>query len=633
MVFTTRRRATSLLAGLALPVLALGLGAFGPGQSAQAQEAGKAAFSGRPNQDTGWQNGGDYKQLGSPNALRVVKDRPLKISWASFPPTLRTDGPNSNLIQTRVLHGLLYESLIGIHPDTEEFMPQLAKEWRIQTDFEKGLQTFWFRLDERAKFSTGEPVLAKDVHASWWHKVSEDRKDPSNSLVYGQFDEPTIVDERTIKVTTKKMNWRLFLYFGGIQVMPEQYVKISGDEYIRKYDWEFIPGSGPYVMDMDQLKKGESLEMVRRSDWWAEEHDVKWARNTYNFHRIKCVVVRDRELLYEKFKADEFDHFRVGRAQRWVEEIPKEKIVQNGWVKRRKIFNQAPNGFSGIVFNMRKPPFNDKNVRLAFAHLFNREKLIDKLFFNQYEMIDSYFPGRDWGNADKNKKIRFDPQMAEEYLFDAGYMDRDDDGFLIGPDGKRLSITLVYGAPSWQRIWLVVKEDYEKAGIELKLKEIDYATLLKNIGERNFSIHFQSWGALLFPNPRTSWQSDLADKTHNNNIPGFKNAEVDKLLELYDVTFDRQKQKEITRKIDELVFQEHPYALGWYANYERVLFWDRFGHPEKWWSRIGDDPDEQILAYWWFDPAKIERLENARKNGEKLPQGQVEHRPWAKTEK
>jgi microcin C transport system substrate-binding protein len=339
------------------------------------------------------------------------------------------------------------------------------------------------------------------VHASWWHKVSEDRKDPSNSLVYGQFDEPTIVDERTIKVTTKKMNWRLFLYFGGIQVMPEQYVKISGDEYIRKYDWEFIPGSGPYVMDMDQLKKGESLEMVRRSDWWAEEHDVKWARNTYNFHRIKCVVVRDRELLYEKFKADEFDHFRVGRAQRWVEEIPKEKIVQNGWVKRRKIFNQAPNGFSGIVFNMRKPPFNDKNVRLAFAHLFNREKLIDKLFFNQYEMIDSYFPGRDWGNADKNKKIRFDPQMAEEYLFDAGYMDRDDDGFLIGPDGKRLSITLVYGAPSWQRIWLVVKEDYEKAGIELKLKEIDYATLLKNIGERNFSIHFQSWGALLFPQP------------------------------------------------------------------------------------------------------------------------------------
>jgi microcin C transport system substrate-binding protein len=196
-----------------------------------------------------------------------------------------------------------------------------------------------------------------------------------------------------------------------------------------------------------------------------------------------------------------------------------------------------------------------------------------------------------------------------------------------------LSITLVYGAPSWQRIWLVVKEDYEKAGIELKLKEIDYATLLKNIGERNFSIHFQSWGALLFPNPRTSWQSDLADKTHNNNIPGFKNAEVDKLLELYDVTFDRQKQKEITRKIDELVFQEHPYALGWYANYQRVLFWDRFGHPEKWWSRIGDDPDEQILAYWWFDPAKIERLENARKNGEKLPQGQVEHRPWAKTEK
>ncbi|PIE25339.1 MAG: hypothetical protein CSA62_01325 [Planctomycetota bacterium] len=623
----------SLLGSGSLAAAAIAVTLLSPKAPVSAQDVGAAAKAAGQKIDTGWQNGGNYKPLGDPRALRTVKDRPLKIAWASFPPTLRTDGPYSNLMQTRTLHSLLYESLVSIHPDTEEYMPQLAKEWRIQTDFEKGKQTFWYRIDERAKFSTGEPVLAKDVYASWWHQVQEDRNDPSGVVVYSQFEEPVIVDERTIKVTTKKMNWRLFMYFSGLSVMPEKYIKIPGDEYLRQYDWKFVPGSGPYLMDMSTLKKGESLEMVRRSDWWAEVNQLPWALNTFNFHRIKCVVVRDRELLYEKFKADEFDHYRVIRAQRWVEEIPKEDVVINGWVKRRKIYNQAPHGFSGLTFNMRKPPFDDKNVRLAFAHLFNREKLIKKVFFDQYKLVDSYFPGRDWGNGDKNPKIRFDPDLAEEYLFDAGYEDRDDAGFLIGPDGKRLSVEFVYSGPSSQRLWLIIREDFKKAGIELILQEIDYSTLTKNISERNFSIHFQSWGALLFPNPRTSWESSLADKKNNNNIPGFKSPEVDKLLEEYDLTFDRPRQKQITKKIDELVFQECPYALGWYADYLRVLFWDRFGHPEKWWSRIGQDLDLQIIAYWWFDPAKMEGLKKARSSGEKLPQGQVEQHPWGKKAK
>ena len=42
--------------------------------------------------------------------------------------------------------------------------------------------------------------------------------------------------------------------------------------------------------------------------------------------------------------------------------------------------------------------FDDRGVRLAFAHLLNREKLMETLFFNEYTYIDSYFPGRDWGS-------------------------------------------------------------------------------------------------------------------------------------------------------------------------------------------------------------------------------------------
>ena len=72
-------------------------------------------------------------------------------------------------------------------------------------------------------------------------------------------------------------------------------------------------------------------------------------------------------------------------------------------------------------------------MRKAFAHLFNRQKLNEKLFFGEYEMIDSYFPGRDWGNGANNEKIEFDPEKAEELLWEAGYRERDEDGSLRLP--------------------------------------------------------------------------------------------------------------------------------------------------------------------------------------------------------
>ncbi|MDJ0522826.1 MAG: ABC transporter substrate-binding protein [Planctomycetota bacterium] len=577
-----------------------------------------------------WTTATDYPLIGDPRAKRDMQDRAYTEVWATFLPTLRLDGPNSGLVTSRTVRLMMYESLIGIHPETEEFLPALASHWKIQNNPDGKTQTFWFRIDEKARFSDGSPVTADDVQATWWHLTQEDRKDPSNVLVFKEgYEEPEIIDKYTVKVKTKKLSWRQFLYFGGMLIRPAKYLRIPGDKFLKEYNWRFMPGSGPYTLASSKdLKKGDSLTITRRTDWWAENE--RWAKHCYNFGKIRFLVVRDRELQYEKFKNGELDWFRVGRAQRWVQDVPKEKIVQLGHVKKRKIFSEAPEGYAGITFNMRRPPFDDKKVRLAFCHLFNREKLFEKLFFNEYDYIDSYFPGRDWGDPEGNEKIRFDPDRAEELLAEAGYTKRDEEGYLLGPDGKRFEVTMRYGAQGWERIWLVVKEDYENAGIKFNLELMDGSTLIKKISQRQFGIHFQSWGALLFPNPETSWRSDLADKDNNNNIPGFKSDKVDALLKTYDVTFDRAKQKEIIREIDRLVFAEHPYALGWYAGHNRILYWDRFGQPDTYFTRVGQVPERDAMILWWFDEEKNKALEAARKSGEKLPLGEEIVKPWAK---
>jgi len=630
-LFPRMRRPLGAGALIALLLAAIAALMLPPGDRAIADEDTSAADSAAPLQE-GWENGGDYPPLGSPKAVRTVTDRPFRIPWLIFPSTLRTEGPESNSIQTRGMQGLQYEVLVGVHPETMEFIPQLASEWKVETDMEAKHHTFTFRINPKARWADGSPVTAEDVYWTWWHRTQEDRNDPMSVMTFKEgYNEPKILDERTIQVTTKELNWRLFLYFGGgMAIYPAKECKnLPGEQYLDEYNWKMWMGSGPYTLDPADVKKGESVLMKRRNDWWAENEP--WARNTYNFPAIEFVVILDRELTYEKFKRGELDWFYVSMARRWVTELDKENVIQKGWVKRRKIYNEPPQSYAGLCFNMRKPPFDNRDVRLAFCYLFNREALFEKLFFNEYDFLDSYWPGGDWGNGAKNPKIRYNPDEAERLLYFAGYENRDEEGYLVDANGQRLSVTLEFANQQWQRIWLVVKEYYEQAGIEFNLKLLDGSTLQKKVYEHQFRIHYQGWGGIPFPNPETSWRSDLADKTYNNNLPGFKNKRVDELCEKYNVTFEREEQKKIIREIDSIIFDEHPYALGWTSSFLRVLYWDRFGHPDTYWSRITDVAEEGIMTYWWWDPDRMKALDDAMAKDATLPDyAPIEVRPWAK---
>lgn len=640
------------LARFALPVLLASLALTGPGcgggdsgdgapsdGSATGPSAGPSTYvyefpEDVPFDPSGWTTNEDYEPLGSPNAKRDMQDRPFTIPVQEFPATLRRQGPNANTTTNATLHGLQYEALVGLHPETEEYTPGLASHWKVETDDETGIQTFWFRIDERAKWADGSPVTAADVHATWWHRVQEDRSDPMSVMTFKEnYEEPVIIDRRTVKVTTKERNWRLFLYFGaGMLIYPAKECRIPGEQFLEDYNWKYMMGSGAYHLASEKdIKKGDSITLTRREDWWGWDDPKN--KGVFNFKKIRLLVIRDSELIYQKFKTGELDWYPVGRAQRWVEEVPQEEAVQKGWVQARRIFNEMPIGFSGFAFNTRKPPFDKKEVRLAFAHLFNRERLIETLFFNQYQPVHSIFPGRDWGAEDEIPNVEFDPAKAQALLAQAGYKERDQDGYLIGPDGKRFEITFEFFPQDWERIWLVAKQDFEKGGIKFDLKVVDGATLLKKVTDRQFTIHYQSWGSILFPNPETSWRSDLADLPANNNITSFKNARVDELCEEYNKVLDRKKQKEITREIDKIVCSEVPYAFGWYAGYMRILYWDRFGHPERYVTRITDQVEEAILTYWWWDEGKHGQLESAmkaRKPLEGVETGLIDVKPWAK---
>lgn len=569
----------------------------------------------------GWDTNTTYPTIGDP---RAKKGGTFRSSWSSFPPTLRTDGPNANLTTTRSMHGMMFESLINIHPNTLEYVPGLATHWKISKDKRR----FRFRINPKARWADGTPVTAEDVVATYEFGMRKDIKDPFTNMFWEEnFEKPVAESKYVVSVKTKKLHWRLFYYFGSTAIYPAKEMrKLTGEKYLKEYNWKLQMGSGPYELKPGDVKKEHSVTLTRRKDYWAESE--RWNIGLNNFEKITWIVIRDEELAFEKFKKGELDWYWVSKSQRWKEECSFDKI-QNGWIQKRKIYTQEPEGFSGFVFNMRKPPFDDRNVRKAFAYLFNRTRLIEKLFFSEYDFIDSYFPGGAWGSKD-NPKIRYNPRRAARLLARAGWKTRNSEGWLV-KDGKPFELTLEYGYPSWNRIHKVIKEDFEKAGIKMNLKLIDSRTLMKKVDERKFNLHFQSWGAILFPNPVGSWSSKLADKAHNNNLPGFKDKRVDELIEKYNTTFDRAEQIKIVQEIDRIIFRKHPYALGWFADFNRVLYWNKFGHPKHYWPKHGAFGRGAYLTMkstWWLDPAKEKALKAAMASGKKLPVGKTVQKPW-----
>ncbi len=564
----------------------------------------------------GWDSNNNFPLIGSPEAK---KGGVMRFFWRNYPATLRTAGPNANFFTTLEIQRVVYESLIDFHPSTNNYMPRLADFWKISKDKRK----FSFHINPKARWADGTPVTAEDVVATWEFRVREDIKDPYSIMMWSDnFEKPIAESKYVVSVKTKKLNWRLFLYFGRMDIYPASEMRaLSGEEYLKGYNWKMQMGSGPYELKPENIKKDYYLAVTRRKDYWAENERRNIGLN--NFDKIMWRIILDRELAFEKLKKGEIDFYYVSRAQRWMKECGFDKI-KKGWILKRKIYTEAPESFLGFAFNMRKPPFNNRDTRKAYTLLLNRKKLLDKLFFNEYAYVDSYFPWAGWSN-ENNPKVRYNPRRAAKLLKRAGWEKRNKDGWLT-KDGKILEVTLEYGSEGWTRIHKVIKQDMKKAGIKLNLKLIDPRTLMKKINERNFTLHYKLWGASLFPNPALRWSSELADEKYNNNLPGFKSAKVDALCDEYDRTFDREKQKKIIKKMDAIIFKEYPYALSWYTDFNRFLYVNKFSHPKEYFSKFGDFRD--IKTMWWLDKKKEKALSEAKKNNKSLPIGKTIQKPW-----
>lgn len=572
----------------------------------------------------GFKTNENQKSMADP---RGVPGGMLRIPLQEFPATMRSEGKDANTAFMSMVSGMMYESMMGLDSWTDEFTPALATHWKVE-DNALGGQTFTFRINPKARWQTGHRITAEDIKATWKLMVDDGLLQPYKGILYRQYSEPEVLSPYLVRTSTKDLNWRHFLYFGAsMTIYPAHIIgTMTAKEYMERFQNQTMPGSGLYLLRDEDINQGNSLTMTRTSNHWDKDNPI--GKGDGNFTKVKFRVVTDETLQREMFKKGELDIYIVGQAKYWVKEFLPEQIEQlgKGWIQRKKIYTQNPNGTSGFVFNMREEPFNDIRVRRAFAYLLNREKLIDKLFYNEYLPIHSYYPGSVYENPN-NEKIKYDPETGLRLLAEAGFAHRDGEGYLVNARGQRLELDLMTDeSPTWERIITVIQEDYKQAGIKLNLKPTTGATQFQMVMDRKFKMHWQTWTGLYFPNPESSFKSNLADEPNTNNLSGFKSKELDSLCEVYNKAFSQEERIKLIRRTDTILMENYQEALGWYGPFTRLGYWDKFGMPEWGLSRTGDWTS--LVSLWWYDADKHKELVNAIKKDQNLPLEKVEIDYW-----
>jgi ABC-type transport system substrate-binding protein len=281
-----------------------------------------------------------------------------------------------------------------------------------------------------------------------------------------------------------------------------------------------------------------------------------------------------------------------------------------------RVENDRPMGADGIVINMRRPPLNDVRARRALAHLYNREKLINKMFFGLYTPLASYFPGMTSSTPAPEEMVEYDPEQARRFLRQAGWKKFNREGILT-KDGRPLELELIYSSKSVERYLSIFQEDCRKAGIKVHLKQLTRASRFQTTyGNRAFQLATQGWAGSVDPSPETAWLSSLADQKNNNNLAGFKDPSVDALCRKYEASLDRSERIRILHGIDRRIFAAHPCILGWASPVIRIIYWNRFGQPT--WTIGRTSGPESVLTTWWVDPRKEITLKRAKRDPDML---------------
>ena len=425
-------------------------------------------------------------------------------------------------------------------------MPDIAERWDISEDG----TVYTFHLRDGVKFHDGKPVTAADFKYSWERACdpeTESRKASTylgdivgaKEMLAGEATELSgvrVIDDLTLEVTIDGPK----PYFLGKLTWPTSFV-VDRANVARGMNWTDKPnGTGP--LKLKEWKKDELVVLERNDDYYLEPAKLE--------HIVFQIFAGRRMMMYEQ---GEIDITGV-----YIDDFDRVLDPQNPL--NQDLMVEPSIGFSYLGFNVTMPPFDDPNVRRAFALALDVDKILEVSYKGNAERSGSYIPPGIPGHNEELEPLPFDAEQAKQLIAESKYGSVDNLPPIIFYDLYSLGSAEEAMITMWQ----------QNLGVEIEVQIIEELEEWYERGNnREFQLFLSGWYAD-YIDPQNFLEVLFHSQSEENHF-AYSNPEVDAALEEAAVELDEGTRLKTYQDIEKLILAELPVVPLYHSWKSHVL--------------------------------------------------------------
>jgi microcin C transport system substrate-binding protein len=490
-----------------------------------------------------------------------------------------------------------------------------------------------YRLNPKARWHDGRPITSEDV--VWSFEVLK-KISPLYNRYYANVTQTVALNEHEVEFRfDQKGNRELPHILGDLTVLPKHWwegTNAQGQKRdVTQPTLEPPLGSGPYKIDT--FRPGAEITWARVPDYWGADLGVNVGRN--NFDRRRYTYIQDDNAAWLAFGKGGLQDIRMeNSSRRWSTEY-NFPAIEAGDVLKAEYPASAYLRMQAFAMNLRRPQFQNRDVRRALTLAYDFETQNRQAFFGLNTRISSFYPGGELASSgvpegrelailepfrDKLPPELFTqpfalpvfdtPQSERTHLREAVQLFRKagweiKGGKLLNAQGQQMKIEFLGNGPTDEIIAGPYLQNLRKLGIDATLRIVDASQYVNRT--RAFEFDMITEGLPQTESPgneqRDYWSTQAADTPGSRNTMGIKDPVVDALIDKVIFATDRDDLIAATNALDRALLWNYFVVPQFSRPNMWVAYWNKFGIPEKQPAYLGADTDS-----WWIDPAREQAL-------------------------
>lgn len=413
-----------------------------------------------------------------------------------------------------------------------------------------------YTIQPNATWGDGTPVTTKDVLFSW--RVGRHPKSAITSMdFYRSLYKIVALDDKTFTLHFDKVTFD-YNAINDLNLLPAHIDELNfaePEDYKNQTAFDRDTENkglyfGPYVIE--KVVPGSHIILERNPTWWGKQP---------KFKRITVRVIPNTAALEANLLSGAIDMISGEMGLTVDQAIAFEK--RHG--KRFNILYQPGLIYEHIDLNLENPILADIRVRQALILALDRKTMTQELFGSRQPVAHTFVSPLDWVFDKNAHQYAYNPKKAAKLLSDAGW-ELGEQGVRVNHKRQKLSLEIMTTAGNRSRelVEQVLQSHWKSLGIEVRIRNQPARIFFgETVTQRKFkAMAMFAWISAPESVPRTTLKSTYIPRKENNyagqNYTGFKNKEVDQLIDNLEIQLDKNKRVQMWSRLQQIYTKELP---------------------------------------------------------------------------